>query len=92
VLQTEQPSPGEIRKVLLALGVAKGAHLIIMDGPTNHLDLPSVECLEQALGDCPGGLLLVSHDRRLLSRLTRTRWRIEADQHAVRLEVFTGWE
>jgi macrolide transport system ATP-binding/permease protein len=52
--------------------------LIIMDEPTNHMDLPSIECLEDALEGCPIGLLLVSHDMQFLKRLTRKRWNISA--------------
>jgi macrolide transport system ATP-binding/permease protein len=70
LLETMEPSPGEIRKLLLALGLTRVPHLIIMDEPTNHLDLPSIQCLEEALQDCPCGLLLVSHDHYLLDRLT----------------------
>jgi ATPase subunit of ABC transporter with duplicated ATPase domains len=60
-----------------------------MDEPTNHMDLPSIECLEDALDDCPCGLLLVSHDRRFLERLTRRRWHVypdgeTADQYVLR--------
>jgi ATPase subunit of ABC transporter with duplicated ATPase domains len=62
--------------LLLGLGIARRPHLVVMDEPTNHLDLPSIECLEEALEGCPCGLLLVSHDLRLLSRLTQIRWRI----------------
>jgi ATPase subunit of ABC transporter with duplicated ATPase domains len=80
LLETEQPSPGELRKLMLALGVSHSPWLIIMDEPTNHLDLPSIECLEQALDACVCGLLLVSHDQRLLERLTRTRWEIRRDE------------
>ena len=76
LLESTEPSPGEIRKIFLSMGIANVPHLIIMDEPTNHLDLPSIECLEEALDDCPCGLLLVSHDRRFLKRLTRTRWHI----------------
>ena len=79
VLQTEAPSPGELRKVLLALGLARKVHLIVMDEPTNHLDLPSIECLEAALADCQAALLLVSHDLRFLEALARTFWAIEPD-------------
>ncbi|HOW85114.1 MAG TPA: ATP-binding cassette domain-containing protein [Candidatus Aminicenantes bacterium] len=77
LLGTSEPSPGEVRKLLLALGIARSPHLIVMDEPTNHLDLPSIECLEEALADCPCGLLLVSHDEGLLGRLTTARWHIE---------------
>lgn len=77
LIESPDPSPGEIRKILLALGIARAPHLIIMDEPTNHLDLPAIECLEDALADCPCGLLLVSHDMRFLKKLTRLQWRIE---------------
>jgi len=53
LLETTNPSPGELRKLLLALGLARTPHLIVMDEPTNHLDLPSIECLEDALAACP---------------------------------------
>jgi ATPase subunit of ABC transporter with duplicated ATPase domains len=76
LLESDEPSPGEIRKVLLATGIAQAPHLIIMDEPTNHLDLPSIECLEDALRDCPCGLLLVSHDQRFLDSLTDKRWHL----------------
>jgi ATPase subunit of ABC transporter with duplicated ATPase domains len=80
LLESEAPSPGEIRKILLATGIANVPHLIVMDEPTNHLDLPSIECLEQALIECPCGLLLVSHDRRFLDALAHKRWHISGDR------------
>ena len=79
LMDSLEPSPGEIRKILLATGIAHAPHLIVMDEPTNHLDLPSIECLEQALVDCPCGMLLVSHDRRFLDALTHKRWHISED-------------
>ncbi len=77
LLESAEPSPGEIRKVLLAAGIAKVPHLIVLDEPTNHLDLPSIECLEEALAACPCALVLVSHDESFLHRLSTTRWQIE---------------
>lgn len=76
LLETQQPSPGEVRKLLIALGIRRRPWLIIMDEPTNHLDLPSIECLQNALADCPCALLLVSHDRRFLDALTTITWSI----------------
>lgn len=76
LLESDDPSPGETRKLLLAMGIAREPHLIIMDEPTNHMDLPSIEALESALEGCPCGLLLVSHDARFLKKLTRRRWDI----------------
>jgi ATPase subunit of ABC transporter with duplicated ATPase domains len=80
LLESVEPSPGEIRKILLAIGIAHMPHLIVMDEPTNHLDLPSIECLEQALEGCPCGLLLVSHDQRFLEASTHERWHISEDR------------
>ncbi|MCP4148556.1 MAG: ABC-F family ATP-binding cassette domain-containing protein [bacterium] len=79
LLDSENPSPGETRKLMLAIGISKAPQLIIMDEPTNHMDLPSIECLEQALSECPCGLLMVSHDDIFLQALTDTRWRITRD-------------
>ncbi len=76
LLESTEPSPGEMRKLLLALGMARKPHIIVMDEPTNHMDIASIECLEEALADCPCSLLLASHDRRFLSNLTRTEWQI----------------
>jgi ATPase subunit of ABC transporter with duplicated ATPase domains len=77
LLESREPSPGEVRKLLLAFGIVKRPHLIIMDEPTNHMDLPSIECLENALADCPCGLLLVSHDLHFLQSLAEIRWDIK---------------
>jgi macrolide transport system ATP-binding/permease protein len=76
LLESTEPSPGEFRKLLLALGMTYKPHIIIMDEPTNHMDLPSIECLEQALSDCPCCLVLISHDRYFLEKLTEIRWEI----------------
>jgi len=76
LLESMEPSPGEVRKILLAIGIVHEPNLIIMDEPTNHLDLPSIQCLEKALDNCPCGLLLVSHDLYFLNRLTHIRWHI----------------
>jgi macrolide transport system ATP-binding/permease protein len=79
LLNSDEPSPGETRKLLLATGMTYTPHIIIMDEPTNHMDLPSIECLEHALKDCPCSLLLVSHDGYFLSRLTSKKWNITPD-------------
>jgi macrolide transport system ATP-binding/permease protein len=63
-----------VRKLLLALGIVRGPHLIVMDEPTNHMDLPSIVCLEEALADCPCAMLLVSHDEAFLAKIAETSW------------------
>jgi ATPase subunit of ABC transporter with duplicated ATPase domains len=77
LLESTTPSPGEIRKLLLALGMTRSPHIIIMDEPTNHMDLPSIECLEEALHQCPCALVLVSHDMPFLHKLTHHTWEIQ---------------
>jgi hypothetical protein len=41
LLESTEPSPGEVRKILLAMGITHEPNLIVMDEPTNHMDLPS---------------------------------------------------
>lgn len=74
LLASDDPSPGEVRKLLLALGMVQSPHLLVLDEPTNHLDLPSVEALQTALADSPCGLLLVSHDEPFVDALADLRW------------------
>lgn len=71
--RTETLSPGERTRAALALMMANGANLMVLDEPTNHLDLPAIEQLEQALDTFAGTLIVVSHDRELLSRMRTTR-------------------
>ena len=77
LLASEQPSPGEARKLALAIGLSRQAWLLFLDEPTNHLDLPSIERLEQALAQYSSALLVVSHDDRFAGALTRESWVIE---------------
>ena len=71
-------SPGERTRAALALLQARGVNLLVLDEPTNPLDLPAIEQLEQALEGYDGALLLVSHDRRLLDNVRLDqRWHVE---------------
>jgi len=89
LLSSALPSPGEVRKLILARHLACEPHLIIMDEPTNHMDLPSIECVETALCDFEGGLLLVSHDRQFLEALTEVQWVFEPTDRQFREFVLT---
>ncbi len=72
-------SPGERTRAALALLQARGVNLLVLDEPTNHLDLPAIEQLESALEAYEGTLLLVTHDRRMLTAVSTTRhWHVEA--------------
>ncbi|MFZ5440371.1 MAG: ATP-binding cassette domain-containing protein [Myxococcota bacterium] len=74
LLRSAAPSPGEARKLRLALGLGGHAWLAALDEPTNHLDLPAIERLEAALVAFPGAVLLVTHDEQLGRRVATREW------------------
>ncbi|MGA9276978.1 ABC-F family ATP-binding cassette domain-containing protein [Ilumatobacter sp.] len=59
-------SPGERTRAAMAVMMANGANLLVLDEPSNHLDLEAIEQLEAALDRFTGTVLMVSHDRSLL--------------------------
>src|SRR5689334_18364236 len=68
-------SGGEARRAALARVLAPSPDILLLDEPTNHLDLPSIEWLEGELGRSRSALVLISHDRRFLTNLSRaTAW------------------
>ncbi len=68
-------SGGEARRAALARALAPSPDILLLDEPTNHLDLPGIEWLERELAGMRSGIVLISHDRRLLERISRaTVW------------------
>src|SRR5438477_5603202 len=65
-------SGGEVRRAALARALAPSPDVLLLDEPTNHLDLPGIEWLERELVGMPSGIVLISHDRRLLERFSRS--------------------
>ena len=64
-------SGGEGRRVTLARVFVAEPDVVLLDEPTNHLDIPAIEWLEARLADYRGAILMISHDRAFLNRLSR---------------------
>lgn len=67
-------SGGERNRVLLAKLLLKPSNLIVMDEPTNDLDMVTLELLEEMLADYTGTLLLISHDRAFMDNVVTSTW------------------
>lgn len=63
-------SGGEQARILIANLMLKSADVLILDEPTNDLDIPSLEVLEESLEEFPGAVILVTHDRLMLSSIS----------------------
>ncbi len=77
LVQERKGSPGELKKLALAAAFLKGAALIILDEPANHLDIFSVRILEEALAEFHGALLMVSHEGEFCRKIISSRWEME---------------
>jgi len=69
VLDDSHMSPGEVRKLALAVGLVNRPELGVLDEPTNDLDMPSIERLERVLNTYAGALIIVSHDLAFVEAL-----------------------
>ncbi|MCC7252158.1 ATP-binding cassette domain-containing protein [Hyphomicrobium sp.] len=65
-------SGGEARRAALAHVLAPEPQILLLDEPTNHLDLPAIEWLEGRLAQSRAAMVIISHDRRFLEKLSRT--------------------
>jgi len=91
--QLRQPvstlSGGERNRLLLARALAKPANLLVLDEPTNDLDMDTLDLLEDLLADYDGTLILVSHDRDFIDRLATSTVALNGRGDAV--ETPGGW-
>lgn len=76
-------SQGEMRRVALCAGLLAQPDLLVLDEPTNHIDVEAIEWLEARLVDYPGALILVTHDRYFLDRVANRH--AELDRGELRL-------
>ncbi len=70
---TDQLSGGQAKRVALARALVGEFDMIVLDEPTNHLDLEAIEWLEQRLAATRAALVVITHDRHLMDRLTTAR-------------------
>jgi ATP-binding cassette subfamily F protein 3 len=87
----EQFSGGWRMRATLAALLLTDPTLLFLDEPTNHLDLPAMEWLEDYLDDFHGGLIVVSHDRVFLDRVTTTVRELDRGELAEFATSFTGY-
>ncbi len=93
--QIDSLSGGQRSRIALARLTLQGANFVLLDEPTNHLDLDSQEILQDALSQYTGTILLVTHDRALVSALATQLWIVEpgAVGEPSSLSVFNGsWQ
>jgi ATP-binding cassette subfamily F protein uup len=85
-------SGGEQARVLIARLMLQPADLLLLDEPTNDLDIPTLEVLEESLADFPGALVLVTHDRYLLDRVSNAVLGLDGQGGAQIFADYWQWE
>jgi ATP-binding cassette subfamily F protein uup len=85
-------SGGEQARVMVARLMLQPANLLILDEPTNDLDIASLEVLEESLLDFPGALVLVTHDRFMLDRVSTQVLALDGNGGAAHYADYGQWE
>ena len=85
-------SGGEQARVLIANLMLRPADLLLLDEPTNDLDISTLEVLEESLGEFPGALVLVTHDRFLLDRVSTAVLGLDGQGGAELYADYWQWE
>jgi ATP-binding cassette subfamily F protein uup len=85
-------SGGEKARIVLARLMLQPADLLVLDEPTNDLDIPTLEILEESLLEFPGALVLVTHDRYLLDRVSTQILALDGRGGAEYFADYPQWE
>ncbi|XP_031123268.1 ABC transporter F family member 1-like [Ipomoea triloba] len=85
VMPMKNLSDGQRSRVVFAWLAFRQPHLLLLDEPTNHLDIETIDSLADALNEWDGGMVLVSHDFRLINQVAREIWVCEN-------QAVTKWE
>ncbi|BCA54703.1 ABC-type transport system, ATPase component [Nitrospira sp. KM1] len=91
-LPVSRLSGGEQARLLIARLMLQPADLLILDEPTNDLDIPTLDVLEESLSEFPGALVLVTHDRWLLDRLSTKLLALDGQGKASWFADYAQWE
>jgi ABC transport system ATP-binding/permease protein len=87
-----QLSGGERARVLIARLMLQPADVLLLDEPTNDLDIPTLETLEESLLDFPGALVLVTHDRYMLDRVSTHVLGLDGEGGAQYYADYSQWQ
>ena len=94
--QLNQPvgrlSGGERARVLIAKLMLESADILLLDEPTNDLDIQTLEILEESLLQFRGALVLITHDRYMLDRVSTVVLGLDGQGHAERFADYSQWE
>jgi len=85
-------SGGERARIIIARLMLQPADVLLLDEPTNDLDIPTLEVLEESLTDFPGALVLVTHDRYMLDRVSRAVLGLDGEGGAGLYADYSQWE
>ena len=89
--QVSRLSGGERARIVLARLMLQPADLLVMDEPTNDLDIPTLEVLEESLLEFPGALVLVTHDRHLMDRVATAVLALDGSGGLERFADYSQW-
>jgi ATP-binding cassette, subfamily F, member 2 len=78
-------SDGQQSRIIFAVLAFENPHILLLDEPTNHLDMECIDALAEAINNFQGGLVLVSHDFRLINQVAKEIWVVDK-------KTVTKWE